>query len=92
MNLKSEFLVQKAKEIENFRRLPKYTHSPMGVINPPSLVKKPDPWRPDKSITFDGSTINLRKKENGKPEIPESLIRPPIDEEKLIRIKSMAKR
>jgi hypothetical protein len=54
MSVEAHFIkVEKAKEFESYKRLPKFSHKPLAVINP-SPRKKVSPPRP-KSPTF---TIN----------------------------------
>jgi len=50
----SAHLVEKAKEYESFRNLPKFSHVPMAVIHPsPKKVKRPSP-SPTPDLTMSG--------------------------------------
>jgi hypothetical protein len=88
---KSEFYVAKAKEFESFKQIPRYSHATLAVIHPPPLKHPKDVWKPPRDLSFDASIVEVQPKRFEPKNIPEALIRPPIDEETLIRIKENAK-
>jgi hypothetical protein len=88
---KLEFRVQKAKEFESFRQIPKYSHSPLAVIHPtPSKDERPV-WKPPKNLGFDGSRVNVAPKRYEPRNIPDHLSRPTVDENKLMQIRANEK-
>ena len=50
-----------------------------------------DVWKPPRDLSFDASIADVLPKRFEPKNIPEALIRPPIDEEVLMRIKENAK-
>ena len=55
-----EFEVEKAREFEPYKQLPRYSHTPLAVISPlPKRKIKELSHIPPKSLAFDGSTLNL---------------------------------
>jgi len=89
-----EFKVEKAREWETFKNLPKFSHPALSVIHPPSVVKRPEPGHmPAKSLQFDGAPVSLTPKpHHDKYEhIAVHLVRPPVDQEKLMKIREKEK-
>jgi hypothetical protein len=85
-----EYNVAKAKEYETYKQLPKYSKPVLSVIHPPPLYAPPGKGhRAPKTMLFDGEPVKLkeRRTKQDKKEIPEHLIRPEIDEEKLMKIR-----
>ena len=83
-----EFKVEKAKEYETYKQLPKYSKPILSVIHPAPLYQPPAKGhKPPKTMLFDGEPVKLKHKHAHKKEIPEHLIRPEIDEEKLMKIR-----
>ena len=67
---------------------PRLTHTKMGQINPVPVYVKPEPkHKLPSTLQFDGSTMKPRQKKE-KIEIPEHLVRPPLDEEALMRARA----
>ena len=85
--------VAKAREFESFKQIPKYTHAPLAVICPPPWRQTKEPRHvPPRTLAFDGSRVELGIRPTAsKAEIPDHLVRPPIDEEALMRIKERSK-
>mmetsp|Transcript_13206 Transcript_13206/g.20584 ORF Transcript_13206/g.20584 Transcript_13206/m.20584 type:complete len:571 (+) Transcript_13206:73-1785(+) len=84
--------VEKAREFETFKQIPKFRHTPLSVINPPTKYAPKEPSHiPPKTMGFDGSTMGLAYRDLSKKEMPDHLVRPPIDEEALMRIKERSK-
>ena len=55
-----EFHVEKAKEFESFRQIPKYSHKPLAVIHPsPTKVKKEPRHVPPSTLAFDSTKFSL---------------------------------
>ena len=70
---------------------PKYAHTAMGVINDiPVVVKKVAKHRPDKNLAFDGTAKNLNylRPEIGSKHMPDHLVKPPVDENALFRVRA----
>ena len=71
--------VEKAKEFESFRNLPKYKHVPLAVIHP-SPRKKVRPSRsPTPNLTMTASQAKLQVKRYEPKQIPDHLMRAPLD-------------
>jgi len=51
--------VEKAKEFESFRNLPKFSHVPMAVIHPSPRKKKPVEKSPTPNLTIAGNPTKL---------------------------------
>ena len=69
--------VSHARETEDCYQLPKYSHVALGVIHPSPVKRMTKPTRPDPDFEAEGSPERIRVRPLGKPEIPESLQRPP---------------
>jgi hypothetical protein len=88
---KLEFRVEKAKEFESYKQIPRYSHSPLAVIHPvPSRDIRPV-WMPPKRLNFDGSHVPVQVRRFRPKNIPEHLVKPAIDEEKLMKIRAVDK-
>jgi len=48
-------------------------------------------WKPPSKLGFDGSTANIAVRRFKEKNLPEHLARPPIDEETLMRLKTMSR-
>lgn len=88
---KMEFRVQRVQESENFRQIPKYSHSPLAVIHPTASRDVRPVWKPPRNLGFDGSSVHVQAKRFDPKNIPEHLSRPAIDEEKLMTIRANEK-
>jgi hypothetical protein len=83
-----EVPVSRAKEFEPFKKLPRFSHSPLGVISPlPDKKRKQQGHRPPNTLAFDGSRLKLSPKKIEDKDLPEHLVRPSIDEEALMKIR-----
>lgn len=71
--------VSAAKEFEDFRQLPKYSHVPLAVINPSPVKRVVKPRRPSPEFEILGSPSKQVHRPKGRMEIPESLMRPPME-------------
>ena len=64
----------------------------MAVIHPsPSKLIKEPRHVPPKTLLFDGESILIKPKRFDPKQIPDHLIRPQIDEEKLMQIRAQQK-
>ena len=82
-----DIYVAKAKEFESFKQMPRFSHALGAVIHPsPTKVEKEPRHRPPKSLQFDGSPLKLAARP-AQRQLPEELVRPPIDEEKRLKLK-----
>lgn len=70
--------VSAATEFEDFRQLPKFTHKTLAVIHPSPIKRMPKPRRPSPDFETRGSPTRLVHRPSGRYEIPESLLRPPM--------------
>ena len=87
-----EFIVEKATEFESFKQIPKYNHPTLAVIHPsPTKVQRPVGHKTPKSLAFDSKTLNVQHRSFVKKQIPEHLTNPPIDEERLMKIRAKEK-
>ena len=82
--------MSKAKEFESFRQMPKYTHKELAVIHPSPTREMRDIWKPDRHLNFDGETLDLMARRYEQKAIAEHLVRPPIDEEVLMKLRTMS--
>ena len=86
--------MSKAREFESFKQMPKFSH-PLGAVIHPSPTKqmKEPRHRPPRTLAFDGEPFSLetREKRADRTQLPDHLIRPPIDEEKLMKLRAQAK-
>lgn len=71
--------VSAAKEFEDFRRLPKYSHVPLAVIHPSPVKRHSKPRRPSPDFEIESSPQRLVHRPGKKYEIPDALMRPPIE-------------
>ncbi len=71
--------VEKAKEFETFRNLPKFTHVPMAVIHPSPRKKKDRHESPTPNLAMTGSQAKLLVKRYEPKQLPDHLIRAPMD-------------
>ena len=84
-----EFIVERATEFESFKQVPKYTHPMLAVIHPsPKKVKREVVHAAPKSLAFDSRTLNVGYRNYTKRHIPDHLTNPPIDEERLMKIRA----
>ena len=86
-----DIYVAKAREFESFKNIPRFSHKLGAVIHPsPSKLKREQTHKPPKTLNFDGVPVALAKRPE-KPQLPEELVRPPIDEEKLFKLREQDK-
>ena len=80
MSVERHFIrVEKAKEFESFRRMPKYSHVPLAVINP-SPRKKHSPVEPEQpAFALSASQARIALKKYEPKQIPDHLLRAPMD-------------
>jgi hypothetical protein len=71
--------VEKAKEQEAFRRIPKYSHIPLAVINPSPRKKRTPPRAQSPSLLLSASQARIQIKKGEQKQIPEHLMRAPMD-------------
>jgi hypothetical protein len=71
--------VEKAKEFESFRNLPKFTHVPMAVIHPSPRKKRPANKSPTPNLTIAGNNAKLLVKRYEPKQFPDHLMRAPMD-------------
>jgi hypothetical protein len=71
--------VEKAKEFESYRQLPKYNKPVLACINPSPKKKRTPPREVSPSIIVSGSTSKLQIKKVEKKQIPDHLMRAPMD-------------
>lgn len=71
--------VEKAKEFETFRNLPKFTHVPMAVIHPSPRKKNRHEKSPTPNLTLSGNTAKLLVKRYEPKQFPDHLMRAPMD-------------
>jgi hypothetical protein len=87
-----EFNVEKAKEFESFKNIPRFSHKPLSVIHPsPTKVDRKLKHVPPSTLAFDGNRASLGYRKSEAKNIPDHLARPPIDEERLMKIKAANK-
>ena len=87
-----EFNVEKAKEFESFKNIPRFSHKPLSVIHPsPTKVDRKLKHIPPSTMAFDATRVSVGHRKSYSKNIPEHLVRPPIDEEKLMKIKAANK-
>ena len=84
---KLEFRVEKAKEFESFRQIPKYKHASLAVIHPSPTREKRKIWRPASSLGFDGLKNQPQMRRKEPKNIAEHLTKPPIDDALIIKLK-----
>jgi hypothetical protein len=80
--------VSRAREFETFKNIPRYSHSPLAVIHPAAEREIRPIWKPPKKLNFDGTTVPVQVNRFNPKNIPEHLVRPEIDEEKLMQIRA----
>ena len=84
-----EFTVEKAREFETFKQIPKYSHATLAVIHPsPVKVERKMKHVPPATLAFDSTKATVASRRFEQKNIPEHLVRPPIDEERLMKIKA----
>ena len=71
--------VEKAKEFESYRQLPKYNKPVLACINPSPKKKRTPPREASPTIIVAGSTTKLQIKKVEKKQIPDHLMRAPMD-------------
>ena len=71
--------VEKAKEFESYRQLPKYSKPVLACINPSPKKKRTPPREVSPTIIVAGSTTKLQPKKVEKRQIPDHLMRAPMD-------------
>ena len=90
-NTKHEFLVAKAKEFETFHQIPRFTHALGAVIHPPPHREPREIWKPASTLAFDAAKVNLSVERFQSKNLPDHLVKPPIDEIALMRFKELEK-
>lgn len=90
-NTKENYYVNKAKEFESFHQIPKFSHALGAVIHPPPYKRDREVWKPAKNLAFDGTRQVLEVERYQAKNIPDTLIRPAIDEIALMRVKELEK-
>lgn len=86
-----DIYVAKAREFESFKQMPRFSHPYGAVIHPsPTKFEKEPRHRPPKTLQFDGVPLALGARPEPR-QLPEELVRPPIDEEKLFKLKEQEK-
>ena len=81
--------MEKAKEFESFKNIPRFSHKPLSVIHPsPTKVDRKLKHVPPSTLAFDASPVTVAHRKTNSKNIPEHLTRPPIDEERLMKIKA----
>lgn len=86
--------ISEAHEFEDFRNIPKFTKPHLAVIHPSPVKKKPPASRPELEFELEGSPARLLKKDYSKKEIPDHLMKAPIEstpKRKSSRVKSPKK-
>ena len=63
--------VEKAKEFESFRYLPRFEHVPMAVIHPSPRKKRIDPSPPKPNLTLTASPAKLGVRRYEPKQIPD---------------------
>jgi hypothetical protein len=71
--------VEKAKEFETFRNLPKFNHVPMAVIHPSPRKKIRPETSPTPNLALTGNHAKLLVKRYEPKQLPDHLIRAPMD-------------
>ena len=71
--------VSAAREFEDFRQLPKFTHKTLAVIHPSPIKRMAKPRRPSPDFEVQASPTRMVHRPTGRHEIPESLLRPPVE-------------
>lgn len=71
--------VSQAQETEGFRHIPKYTKPIQACINPASPKKKSLPRKPSPEFELEGSPYRILKRVKNVKDIPEHLLKPPIE-------------
>lgn len=89
-----EFYVEKATEYETCKRIPRFSKPYGAVIHPidPKHEKEPR-HKPPRTLQFDGSPVKPVKRPEFHADkgLPEHLVRPQIDTDKLMKIKEFEK-
>lgn len=87
-----EFYVEKACEFESFKNIPRFSKPAMAVIHPSPVKSRKEPrHKPPNTLLFDGEPANFAKRPSSSKNLPEYLVRPAIDEEKLVKIRERQK-
>lgn len=71
--------VEKAKEFESYRQLPKYNKPVLACINPSPRKKRTPPRELSPTIVVAGNQSKLQVKKVEKKQIPDHLMRAPMD-------------
>ena len=71
--------VTQAKEFQDYKRLPKFSHVPMAVIHPSPKKKRPVHRRTSIDLELVADAARQHAREDQRREIPESLTRPPAE-------------
>ena len=86
-----DIYVAKAKEFESFKQMPKFSHPLGAVIHPsPSKIDRAPAHRPPGTLQFDGLQASFGARRAPK-QLPDHLVRPAIDEEKLFKLREQDK-
>jgi hypothetical protein len=71
--------VEKAKEFESYRNLPKYSHVPLAVIHPSPRKKRVPTRSPTPNLSMSGTQTKLAVKRYEPKQFPDHLLRAPLD-------------
>ncbi len=71
--------VEKAREFEQYRQLPKYSHISLAVIHPSPIKKLPPAREVSPQIIVAAHPAKLQYKKYEKKQIPDHLMRAPMD-------------
>lgn len=71
--------VEKAKEFEAYRRIPKFNHIPLALINPSPRKKRSPTQERSPDLQLDVTKMRIIPKRYEPKVIPESLIRAPME-------------
>lgn len=71
--------VEKAKEFESFRRMPKFSHVSLAVINPSPRKKRSPPKEESPNFQLAAVQAKVQTKKYEPKQIPDHLLRAPMD-------------
>ena len=78
--MKVRFLkVEKAKEYESFKRVPKFNHVSMAVINPSPRKMRSPPKSKSPTLNISATSAKIQIKKYEPKQIPDHLLRAPMD-------------
>ena len=78
-NVQKHLVVEKAREFEQYKHLPKYNHVPYAVIHPSPRKKKELSPQKDLTFTMSGSSSKLIQKKYEPKVFPDHLMRAPLE-------------